>query len=94
MLIIILESKTSIREQPIGRFRKKHNAQVQVVTFLLLFTPWPESTSELYGLSVGRLSAKSVPTFEDKGVSRSQRGGSPTTVIPIFLDWSPYFSFM
>jgi hypothetical protein len=39
-------------------------------------TPWPESASELYQLRDCRLSAKLVPTFVDKGVSRSQRGGS------------------
>jgi hypothetical protein len=42
-------------------------------------TPWPESASELYRPS--RLSAKLMPTFADRGVSRSQRGGSPTVVI-------------
>jgi hypothetical protein len=34
-----------------------------------------------------------VPTFVDKGVSRGQRGGSPTVVNLSFLDWSCYFSF-
>jgi hypothetical protein len=38
-------------------------------------TPWPESASELYRPSDRRLSAKLVPTFADRGVSRSQRGG-------------------
>jgi hypothetical protein len=46
-------------------------------------TPWPESGSELYRPSHRRLSAKLVPTFADRGVSRSQRGGSPTAVISI-----------
>jgi hypothetical protein len=31
-----------------------------------------------------RLSAKLVPTFEDRGVPRSQRVGSPTAVISVF----------
>jgi hypothetical protein len=31
-----------------------------------------------------RLSAKLVPTFADRGVSRSQRGGSRTVVISVF----------
>jgi hypothetical protein len=43
-------------------------------------TPWPESASGLYQPSVRRLSRNLVPTFEDRGVSRSQRGGSPTAV--------------
>jgi hypothetical protein len=47
-------------------------------------TPWPESASELYRLSDCRLSAKLVPTFVDRGVSRSQRGGTHTAVITVF----------
>jgi hypothetical protein len=34
-----------------------------------------------------------VPTFVDRGVSRSQRGGSPTVVNLSFLDRIHYFSF-
>jgi hypothetical protein len=34
-----------------------------------------------------------VPTFGDRGVSRGQRGGSPTVVNLSFLDRSRYFSF-
>jgi hypothetical protein len=34
-----------------------------------------------------------VPTFADRGVSRGQRGGSPTVVNLKFLDRSRYFSF-
>jgi hypothetical protein len=35
-----------------------------------------------------------VPTFEDRGVSRSQRGGPPPPAVKIsFLDRSRYFSF-
>jgi hypothetical protein len=33
-----------------------------------------------------------VPTFVDRGVSRGQRGGSPTVVNLSFLHWSRYFS--
>jgi hypothetical protein len=33
-----------------------------------------------------------VPTFVDRGVSRGQRGGSPTVVNLSFLDRSRYFS--
>jgi hypothetical protein len=35
----------------------------------------------------------SVPTFVDRGVSRGQRGGSPTVVNLSFLDRSRYFPF-
>jgi hypothetical protein len=31
-----------------------------------------------------------MPTFVDRGVSRSQRGGSPTVVNLSFLDWIQY----
>jgi hypothetical protein len=34
-----------------------------------------------------------VSTFADRGVSRGQRGGSPTIVNLSFLDRSHYFSF-
>jgi hypothetical protein len=34
-----------------------------------------------------------VPTFVDRGVSRDQRGGSPTVVNLSFLDRSRYFFF-
>jgi hypothetical protein len=34
-----------------------------------------------------------VPTFVDRGVSRGQRGGSPTVVNLSFLDRSRYFFF-
>jgi hypothetical protein len=34
-----------------------------------------------------------VPTFVDRGMSRGQRGGSPTVVNLSFLDRSRYFSF-
>jgi hypothetical protein len=33
---------------------------------MLIRTPWPESASELYGPSDRLLSAKLVPTFEDR----------------------------
>jgi hypothetical protein len=48
--------------------------KVQMKDYALLFTlsikertPWPESTSNLYGPSDHRLLAKSVPTFADRG---------------------------
>jgi hypothetical protein len=34
-----------------------------------------------------------VPTFVDRGLSRGQRGGSPTVVNLSFLDGSRYFFF-
>jgi hypothetical protein len=34
-----------------------------------------------------------VSTFADRGVSRGQRGGTPTALILSFLDLSPYFFF-
>jgi hypothetical protein len=56
-------------------------------------TLWPESASELYRPSDHRLSAKLVPTFADRGVSRSQRGGSLTAVISVFVNRSRYVFF-
>jgi hypothetical protein len=47
-------------------------------------TPWPESESELYRPSDRSLSAKLVKTSLDRGVSRSQRGGSSKAVISVF----------
>jgi hypothetical protein len=45
--------------------------KVRVLVFLNIRTPWPQSTSELYRRSDRRLSAKLVPTFADRGVSRT-----------------------
>jgi hypothetical protein len=45
---------------------------------------WAESASGLYRQSHRRLSAKLEPNLGDRGVSLSQRGGSPTAVISIF----------
>jgi hypothetical protein len=55
-------------------------------------TPWPESASELYWPSDRRLSAKLVPTFEDKWchvVSVTD----PSARILRFLDRNHYFFF-
>jgi hypothetical protein len=49
--------------------------------------------SELYRPSDRRLSAKLVPTFADRGVSRSQRDGPPTAVISDLLTGAATFSF-
>jgi hypothetical protein len=40
------------------------------------WTPWHESAGELYRPNDPRLSAKLVPTFENRGVLLDQRGGS------------------
>jgi hypothetical protein len=51
------------------------------------------SENELHRLSDtdGRLIL--VTIFADRGVSRGQRDGFPTSVNLGFLDWSRYFSF-
>jgi hypothetical protein len=51
---------------------QKHNnpecyAPSSMCSKQLLKTPWPESASELYRPSDRGLSAKLVPTFEDRG---------------------------
>jgi hypothetical protein len=56
-------------------------------------TPWPESESELCRPGDSRLSAKLGPTFEDRGVTCSQRGGSPYGRNLDFLDRSRCFFF-
>jgi hypothetical protein len=45
--------------------------------------PWPESASDR------RLSAKLVPISADRGVSRIQRGGSPTDEITFSFQVAP-----
>jgi hypothetical protein len=47
-------------------------------------TPWRESTSELYQPSDRSVSSKLLPTFADRGVSCSQRGGSPMAVFSVW----------
>jgi hypothetical protein len=47
---------------------------------------WPESASKLYRPSDRCLSVKLAATSADREESHSQRGGSPTAVISIFLD--------
>jgi hypothetical protein len=54
-------------------------------------TRWPESESELYRSSYRCLSAKLVPNFADKGVSRVSVT-DPYGRILGFLDRSRYFS--
>jgi hypothetical protein len=52
-----------------------------------------QSASELYRLTDRHLSTKFSAKFVDRGVSRGQRGGSPTVVNLSFLDRGRYFSF-
>jgi hypothetical protein len=64
---------------------------MQSESYVLLQTPWPESTSEIYRPTDRRLSAKLVPTFADRGchvVSVTD----PYGFILGFLDRSRYFS--
>jgi hypothetical protein len=55
-------------------------------------TLWPESASELYRSSDGRLSAKLLPTFLDKGC-KVVSVKDPYGRILGFLDQSRYFLF-
>jgi hypothetical protein len=57
-----------------------------------LFTPWPQSASELYRPSDRRLLAKLVPTFADKEY-RVVSAADPYGRILIFQDRSRYFYF-
>jgi hypothetical protein len=58
----------------------------------MYFTPWSQSTSELYNPSDRRLSAKLVPTFVDRGWHVASVT-DPYGRILGFLDRSRYFSF-
>jgi hypothetical protein len=55
-------------------------------------TSLPQSANELYRPSDRRLSAKLVPTFGDRWMSLSQRGGYPTAIISIFYTRAATFS--
>jgi hypothetical protein len=57
---------------------------VLLITLINKQTPWPESVSELYRPSDSRLTAKLVPTFVDREVSRGQGCVSPTAVSSVF----------
>jgi hypothetical protein len=54
-------------------------------------TPCPQANYTDWSTATGRRIL--VPTFMDRGVSRSQRDGTPTDVNLSFLDWSCYFFF-
>ena len=56
-------------------------------------TPWLQSASEPYRQRGCRRSAKLVPTFADRVVSRGQPNGSPRPFNLCFLDRSRYFLF-
>jgi hypothetical protein len=65
-----------------------NNKQTNKHTYIQ--SPWPESASELYRPSDRRLSAKLVPTYDDRGcyvVSVTDPNGR----ILGFLDWTRYF---
>ena len=55
--------------------------------------PWPKSASELYQQSGRRRSAKLVPTFAERGVSRGQRNGSPRPLISVFWTGAATFFY-
>jgi hypothetical protein len=55
-------------------------------------TQWPESATELNQASDRRLSAKLVPTFVDREVSRGQHGGSIKAVITVIYTEAFTFS--
>jgi hypothetical protein len=85
--------------QKLSDFLTTHSLQVEVHIGRKLKgkltnkqTPWPESASELFRPSEGSLSVKLAPTFADRGVSRSQHGGSPTAVISDFYSGAASFS--
>ena len=71
-----------------GRENYPRNKRVENI---LSKTPWPQSASELYRQSGRRRSAKLVPTFADRGVSRGQSNGSPRPLISVFWTGSSTF---
>ena len=56
---------------------KMHGTTAEIKYIYIYLSPWPYSASELYRQSGRRRSAKLVPAFADRGVSRGQRNGSP-----------------
>jgi hypothetical protein len=48
--------------------------QGNILSSILIITPWFQSASDLYRQSNRRLSAKLVPTFANRGATRDQRG--------------------
>jgi hypothetical protein len=63
-----------------------------VCTFLTIITRWSESASELYRPSDCRLSAKSVPSFADRGCHVVNATDSYCRILG-FLDRSRYYFF-
>jgi hypothetical protein len=79
----LLEIKLSIVLCLFHSFMAIPAVHMQNDLFLHKQTPYPESASELYEPSEPRLPAKFVQTLADRGMSRSQRGGSPTAVVSV-----------
>jgi hypothetical protein len=55
-----------------------------IIIIIITMTSLLYSAIELYRPIDRRLSVKLVPTFADRGVSRSQRNGSPKAIISHF----------
>jgi hypothetical protein len=75
---------TIYRNTVIVVYFEYHEANTIYDKYVKKKPPWPKSASELYRPSDRRLSAKLVPAFADRRMSRSQRGVSPTAVISVF----------
>jgi hypothetical protein len=71
------------RHKPIGRIN------IPNVIYAVAFRPQAFYTE--WSTDAGRRIL--VPTFVDRGVTRGQRGGTPTAVILSFLDRSRYLFF-
>jgi hypothetical protein len=81
-----------VRQQPLIIVRTIWNTQIQKTNSVALspranYTDWATATCR----------RNLVPTFVDRGVSRGQRGGSPTVVkhtdtLPYNIEFSPYFT--
>jgi hypothetical protein len=61
----------------VGKDLDKFATRTVYLKHITKLSPWPESASDRH------LSTNLVKTFAARGVSRSQRGGSPTAVISI-----------
>ena len=67
-----------------SKYKWKPHCMIASQGTVCQITPWPQSASELYRQNGRRQSAKLVPTFVDRGVSRGQRNGSPQPLISVF----------
>jgi hypothetical protein len=70
----------------IKKLKKRARCNKRAVESLIMITttPRPEFARELYRPSDHRLSAKLMPTFANRGVLRSQRGGSTLALMSVF----------